>query len=995
MAETVESLQFELTANLGPLFAALEQGLKGVKDRLNAFKGEGKVELTASLDKMLGQLGEAKAKTAAWKRETDAVSVVQPSVNPAGFVSGLSGLRERAEAMARQLGNVFFAAAGFREISHLFGEWIRASGEQEVALARLRASLSAAGAAGMAAYAPLKAQAEELAEKYGQFGDEAIQSGQAVLASFKLTKEQIEALTPVLLDAATGLTKMGEGEVSLEQVAMLVGKALNGHVEALQRLGIQVDATRYKIDPLGATIDALNRRFQGLTAAVAETDEGKLKSLQERFGEIQEVLGGLVTGVIIPLAEALKPMVNLFLQLPEPVQRAAVVLGAAAVAMRALDLSLAGAASRLVIFASEMTSGAVAALERFGAALVGIKSAAALEGAVASVSALRASINAMSVEGKAGVLGLAAAVGYLAGQLIAAGIDAWADHFYDVARAEQEFDEASLRATNAALRHSYGIQLSAEAYKIWQQLAPATRHALAVEASAADADTISMQRLTEALQAQEKAREDLAQQNLWADEKRQLDEYLVYYRRSRAEQIAMDIAAVEASLREAQKGSDEEKKLQQQLSGLLRQAAQEKARAEQDAARQSQQAWAQMVDAAKAKIAELGKAITDAAARAKADWESASKAMAADMLKAMDPAEYERAQVRIEAMERERLARSVLRGQELADALVRIEEWKTAELGRINDRYRQEEQDKAQRQQEEEAQRAQRALNEMALKVREKAQAALDPFGAMVQRAYQTLNAQTAIWAERIAAAMQPLSNAIQSLLMGMKVSWANVLRQMLVTFVMQFVNKFLAWIAQMVVAWVAGEESKTTATAEGAVAQAAAARSEQAANAGVAASAMSAAIAEIFEAHAWIPFVGVAIASAFAEEAVAVWAALSAAAAGIATAGLAMASGGLVDRPTLTLAGEAGPELFAPAADFKEVVGVLLADTLATARLAAIGVGTAARGEGSAAAGAVTWEPHFHGMALVDTGNRAMLRATARKLRRALWDESRQKLGR
>jgi hypothetical protein len=993
MAETIDTLAVELTANLAPLFESLEAGLKQVRDKVQGFK-EGRIDITASVDKMLAQLGDAKGKAAVWKRETDAVSVVAPRVSPEGFLGGLSELQAKAEGVARQLGNIFFAAAGFREITRVFGDWMRASGEQEVALARLRASLSAAGAAGIQAYEPLKRQAEELAEKYGLFGDEAIESAQAVLASFKLTETQIAALTPVLLDAATGLTKMGEGEVSLEQVAMLVGKALNGHAEALMRLGIQVDATRYKIDPLGATVAALASRFQGLTAAVAETDEGKLKGLSERWGEIKKTLGNLVKSVLVPLAEALRPVLNLFLTMPEPVRNAAVVVGIAAMAMRAFHLNLLDVAVSLLGFVERLGVAATAAAARFAAAMASMDWAAMTSGITSTAAALAGMVNGLNLASKGILLVAAWWAGWQIGRWISdvTGLTAAVS---TAAQADRTWSEAELARFAAQLQAKTGIEMSAEAMRLWIRLSPNVRAGFIQEAEAAGGLTVTVQDLTAAMQRQIALQQELSRQQLWADERRQLDEYLAYYRMSRANQIAFDIAAVEQRLAAAQKGTDEEKKLQQELSRLLKDAAQEKVRGEQDAARQAAEAAKRSFEEQKAGFLSLVKTWQDGLRSAEQKWEDFSRKIAGDMLKGMDPAEYERAQIRLQAADAERAARAVETGQALADALVRIEEWKTEQIRQINDKERQDEAEKQQRALEQEQQQAERSLRQAQERLREQVRAILDPMGEMVRKAYDTMSVGAAVWAERVAQMMQPLQQAIQSFLMGMKVNWANVLRQMLVTFVMQFVNKFLAWVASMVVAWVTGEETKSTASLTAAAEQLAAAKTTQVAAAGVAAASMSAAIAEIFEAHAWIPFAGVAIATAFSIEALAAWQALSAAAAALSMTGVAMATGGLVDRPTLALVGEAGPELVAPLADFKEVVGGIVSETMATLRLAAFGVGDAFRGSSESPSAGLVLEPHYHGFAFVDSGRKSALRSAARKLNRAVEEERRQRLGR
>ena len=87
-------------------------------------------------------------------------------------------------------------------------------------------------------------------------------------------------------------------------------------------------------------------------------------------------------------------------------------------------------------------------------------------------------------------------------------------------------------------------------------------------------------------------------------------------------------------------------------------------------------------------------------------------------------------------------------------------------------------------------------------------------------------------------------------------------------------------------------------------------------------AASLDTAVAESYAAYAWMPFVGMALAEAQIGAITAGFAASSAANLAI----TAHATGGMVDKPTLSLMGEAGPELIAPKQDFMEVTKALVA---------------------------------------------------------------------
>lgn len=121
--------------------------------------------------------------------------------------------------------------------------------------------------------------------KKTRFDDDAIASGQAVLAQFGLTGSQLERLTPLLLDYATrtgkDLTESGED----------LGRALLGQGRALKVLGIDFEDT----GSLAGNFDQLVRDLEGSVGGLAETAAttaaGKLEMLQNRFGEVQEAIG--------------------------------------------------------------------------------------------------------------------------------------------------------------------------------------------------------------------------------------------------------------------------------------------------------------------------------------------------------------------------------------------------------------------------------------------------------------------------------------------------------------------------------------------------------------------------------------------------------------------------------------------------------------------------------------------------------------------------------
>lgn len=119
----------------------------------------------------------------------------------------------------------------------------------------------------------------------GGVDDELIKAEQTRLIQMGLSGKATAALTPLILDASKATGR------DLLTVTIAAGKAANGNATALQRLGIVVDKTRFKIDPLAETIRVLNQRFGGTTKALSGSFDVRLAALRENLKNIREEAG--------------------------------------------------------------------------------------------------------------------------------------------------------------------------------------------------------------------------------------------------------------------------------------------------------------------------------------------------------------------------------------------------------------------------------------------------------------------------------------------------------------------------------------------------------------------------------------------------------------------------------------------------------------------------------------------------------------------------------
>jgi predicted transposase YbfD/YdcC len=131
--------------------------------------------------------------------------------------------------------------------------------------------------------------------------------------TFKLNKDEIQQLVPMLLDfteanKATGMT--------VESAFDLMGRALNGHTEMLGRYGIELDATRLKTEGVTYLVEKLGEDYGGTATALADL---RLQNANA-WGDIQENVGDMLTVLINPLLSGLRWLVDAYQSLSPVMQ---------------------------------------------------------------------------------------------------------------------------------------------------------------------------------------------------------------------------------------------------------------------------------------------------------------------------------------------------------------------------------------------------------------------------------------------------------------------------------------------------------------------------------------------------------------------------------------------------------------------------------------------------------------------------------------------------
>lgn len=170
---------------------------------------------------------------------------------------------------------------------------------QERAEKTLAAAMKERGTYSDAAFQHNKNLAASL-QKLTTFGDEEILAVQKQLTQYGLYGKALDDATKASLDFAAA-----KG-VDLKTAGDLLGKTLASSTNALGRYGIEVKGAVGSSERLSDAMAGINKMWGGSAAAEADTYAGKLKQLQNQFGDIKEEIGKELVPALIVLADIAK-----------------------------------------------------------------------------------------------------------------------------------------------------------------------------------------------------------------------------------------------------------------------------------------------------------------------------------------------------------------------------------------------------------------------------------------------------------------------------------------------------------------------------------------------------------------------------------------------------------------------------------------------------------------------------------------------------------------
>lgn len=135
----------------------------------------------------------------------------------------------------------------------------------------------------------------------GVIGDEVQLSGAQQMATFLNEKKSLDTLIPAmnnLLAQQHGLNSTNQDAVS---IGNLMGKAMQGQTEVLQRVGISFSEAQKQVLKFGTESEraavlaqVITENVGNMNSELAKTDAGKQKQLENTLGDIKEQIGSMI-----------------------------------------------------------------------------------------------------------------------------------------------------------------------------------------------------------------------------------------------------------------------------------------------------------------------------------------------------------------------------------------------------------------------------------------------------------------------------------------------------------------------------------------------------------------------------------------------------------------------------------------------------------------------------------------------------------------------------
>lgn len=146
-------------------------------------------------------------------------------------------------------------------------------------------------------------------QEQGVIGDEVALSGAQQMTAFLNEKKSLDSLIPAMNDLLARQSGLNATTGDAVSVGKMMGEAMQGQAGALQQVGITFSEAQQKVLAYGTESERVALLAQviannvgGMNAALAATDAGQQKQLENSWGNMKEQLGGVVQ-MAIPLTD--------------------------------------------------------------------------------------------------------------------------------------------------------------------------------------------------------------------------------------------------------------------------------------------------------------------------------------------------------------------------------------------------------------------------------------------------------------------------------------------------------------------------------------------------------------------------------------------------------------------------------------------------------------------------------------------------------------------
>jgi hypothetical protein len=217
--------------------------------------------------------------------------------------SGVKGAQNEVEGFGSKLGGFAkkagkaFAVAGAAAAAYagvLLVDGVKSAIEDEAAQAKLATTLENVTGATKDQIAAVEDYITQTALANGITDDVLRPSLDRLVRSTK-DVQKAQELQTLALDIAAGTGK------DLKTVSEALGKAYDGNLGALKKLGVGIDESIIKSKNFDAAAAALSKTFEGQASKQAETFQGKMARLTVAFDEAKETVGSYVLDALTPL----------------------------------------------------------------------------------------------------------------------------------------------------------------------------------------------------------------------------------------------------------------------------------------------------------------------------------------------------------------------------------------------------------------------------------------------------------------------------------------------------------------------------------------------------------------------------------------------------------------------------------------------------------------------------------------------------------------------